>query len=137
MAGRRGRGAGGIAGLVQLIERHRGAFEYDWRTRFGLPLSAVPEFMDWGEALRLVKILGADPSSQIGAAVSGWEFAATWEYLAIADLIDLQRVRTKWRKKPGPYRRPWDKKPTVHGRHSAVSVEQWKAMKQRREGGEH
>ncbi len=39
MDGRRERG--GILRLLELIEEHRGALEFAWRARFGLPLTAV------------------------------------------------------------------------------------------------
>lgn len=128
MAGRRGGLAGGIEALADLIRQHRGAFEYDWRTRFALPLTCVPADMGWDEAIRLFKILANDPTSYIAAALAKWEYPATWEAIALADLIDVQ-VRSKSKRKPKPYRRPWDKRPVVHGRGSAVSVEQWRRMR--------
>lgn len=129
MAGRRGGFAGGIEALADLIRQHRGAFEYDWRTRFGMPISAIPGDMAWDEALRMLKILGDDPTSQVAAALSKWAFPASWDYIALADLIDVQTSKVKWRRKPKSYRRPWDKRPVVHGRGSAVSVEQWRRMR--------
>lgn len=128
MAGRGRSDAGGIVALIDLIGEHRGAFEYDWRSRFYLPLTAIPSEMGWDEALRMLKILGNDPSSQVAAALSKWEFPAPWEYLALADLLDVQ-LRSKSKRKPKPYRRPWDKRPVVHGRGQAVTVEQWRAMR--------
>lgn len=128
MAGCRWGVAGGIVALGDLLAQHRGAFEYDWRTRFGLPLTCVPADMGWDEALRMFKILGADPTTQIAAALSKWEHPASWEFLALADLFDVQ-LRSKSKRKPKPYRRPWDKRPVVHGRGSAVSVEQWRRMR--------
>ena len=54
--------------LVDLFEEHRSAFEYDWRTRFHLPLSSVGGSMTYGEAWRLFSVLAADPSSHAAAA---------------------------------------------------------------------
>lgn len=59
----------GILTLLELIEEHRSAFEYDWRTRFGLALAAVPEVMDWGEAWRLTLELAREPESHVAAAI--------------------------------------------------------------------
>jgi hypothetical protein len=141
MAEGRRRHAGGIVALAELFGEHRGAFEYDWRTRFGLPLTAVPSDMGWDEALRMLKILSKDPSSHVQAALAKWQFPTSWEYIALADLIDLQAKRTKWRKQPKPYRRPWDRKPVAHGAGQAVSIDEWKrrraaALAKHAKGGE-
>lgn len=122
--------SGGITALRDLIDQHRGAFEYDWRNRLHLPLTAVPADMGWDEALRMLKILAKDPSSHIGAALVKWEHPASYEYLALADLIDVQ-LRSKSKRRPKPYRRPWDRKPVVHGRGQAVSIKQWREMRAR------
>lgn len=61
--------------------------------------------MEWGEALRLVHILRADPSSQLVAAVEGWDHPLSREGLMLADLIDVQQRAIF--KKPPPYRRPF------------------------------
>jgi len=92
--------------LLGLIEEHRGAFEYDWRTRFHLALDDVPEVMGWGEACRMVDILCADPSSCVGAAVAGWDHPMSREGLVLMDLFDLQHF-SKVEKAPDPYKRPW------------------------------
>lgn len=96
--------AGGIRALLDLIEEHRGALEYDWRSRFGLPLSAVGASMDYGEAMRLAHILSSDPSSQLGAVLQGWEFSISRETLALYDLHDLEGTKaagSKWKARPG------------------------------------
>lgn len=63
--------------------------------------------MTWGEALRLTKILGVDPSSQVGAAFQGWAFALSRETAAVLDLFDLQnKAQSKQKPKPHPAR-PW------------------------------
>jgi hypothetical protein len=95
-----------------LIDAHRGAFEYDWRTRFHLPLSVVGESMAWGEALRHVNTLTLDPSSAVAAAVAGWDYPISREAIVQADLFDLQH-QIAWAQgggkgpKPKPYPRPW------------------------------
>lgn len=108
MAGDRRCVPGGIGELLELIEEHRGAFEYDWRTRFGLPLTVVGGWeMSYGEAYRLTKELAVEPGSRVFAAVSGWAYPMSREALVTADLIDViaramfQRVHTT-------YPRPWD-----------------------------
>lgn len=104
MAGGRGVG-GGILGLILLIEEHRAALRYDWRTRFHLSLDAVPAEVGWSEALDLVRILRADPSSQLAAAVEGWAYPLERVAWMIADLIDLEGQKAagkKWKSYPRP-----------------------------------
>src|SRR5690554_8080247 len=62
---------GGIRQLLDLIEEHPDAIAYDWRTRFGLPASAIGSEMDWAEACSLARILLSDQSSWLGAKASG------------------------------------------------------------------
>lgn len=104
--------AGGIVALADLIDAHRGAFEYDWRTRFRKPLRTVGRSMSWGEAFRLTQVLATDPSSSVAAALAGWDMPTTRESLALMDLFDLTH-RIAWAQgggkgqKPKPYPRPW------------------------------
>ncbi len=112
------------------MEAHRGAFEYDWRSRFHLPFD-VPDGMGWGEAWRLFLILGSDPSSQVAAALAGWQHPASREELAIAWLFDLTG-RLRLGRKHKPYPRPWDERPkqTGTGRRSIAGWKRFKAQKQ-------
>lgn len=68
-------------------------------------LEEVPSRMGWAEAFRLMLILAKDPSSQVAAAISGWEFPATREALTLADLYDAYGTATF--KKHKRYPRPW------------------------------
>lgn len=105
MAGRFGRDLGGILGLILLFEEYRAAFDYDWRTRFRLPAESIGGEMPWDEAVRLVRILRADPSSQIAAAIEGWDYPLSREGWQMADLIDVQGA-SKAGKKWKAYTRP-------------------------------
>lgn len=111
MAG--GRFRGGICGLLDLIEEHRGALRYDWRTRFGRGLDeSVPADIGWDEALDLVRILRSDPSSRIAAAAEGWD-----QPHAPGDLIAMRQFELTQAaagvKKPQPYpTAPWASKNT-------------------------
>lgn len=115
-----GRGAGGILALLELIEEHRAAFDYDWRTRFHLPVSAIPGEMPWDEALRLTQLLRHDTSSQIAAALEGWSRPISNETLVLADIFDLDHeVNSK--KKPKPHSiRPWDQDGRTTKQHGNV-----------------
>lgn len=113
---------GGIAALLELIARHRGAFEYEWRTRFGLPLSVVgSKTMRWGEAWRLTLLLLRDPSSFVSAEVAGWNYPAARGELVLLDLYDLQHA-SKAKRKPLPRPRPWDRDKKTIGQGTSLTI---------------
>lgn len=58
--------------------------------------------MTWGEALRLIKVLRADTTSQFAAAMEGWDFPASRELLATLDLFDLTVMANSDSKKGKP-----------------------------------
>lgn len=102
--------------LLDLFEEHRAAFEYDWRTRFHLPLTVVPGGgMGWGEALRMTRILVGDPTSQVAAAVGEWSHPWSHESMVLANLYDLEHKVNAGKKTPKPYPRPWDPQPKRYG----------------------
>ncbi len=110
MAGRLGRLRGGILGLILLIGEHRAAFDYDWRSRFHLPADSIGREMPWDEAVRLTRLMRADPSTHIAAAVEKWEHPVTREALILMDVFDLEHaVNSKKTPKPHPGR-PWKDK---------------------------
>lgn len=112
------------------MDKNRGAFEYDWRNRFGLALSSLPDGMDWGEAWRLTFILAHDPSSQVAAAVAGWKHPVTRDDMVLRDLFDLTH-RANSKRKPKPYPRPWDREKNTYGRGSALSLDEYRALRAR------
>jgi hypothetical protein len=66
--------------------------------------------MSWGEALRLTRILNTDPSSMVAAAVAGWAFPVTREYIAAKTAAD-NYVMVKTAKKGSKLSvlpAPWD-----------------------------
>lgn len=97
---------GGIFALLELIEEHRAALRYDWRTRFGKSLDSIPDEFGWSEAIDLVRVLRHDPSSQLVTSIEKWEHPLSREGLILSDLIDVHgwsSVGKKWK----PYRRPF------------------------------
>lgn len=68
--------------------------------------------MRWGEALRLARMLAVDPTSQLGAALAGWDHPVSREALVLMDIFDLEHI-VAWAQgggkgaKPRPYPRPW------------------------------
>lgn len=107
--GRRCR-SGGIQALLDLIEEHPGAFAYDWRTRFHLPLSAALDgSMTWHEAWLLTRELASDPTSRVAMAINGWDTPWSRESAILADTYDLhQRMNIPKNKSSQfvPYPRP-------------------------------
>lgn len=95
-----------------MIDAHKAAFEYDWRTRFRRPLAAVGKSMTWGEALRLTERLLHDPSAHVAASVAGWDHPVSWDALVAMDTYDLEH-QIAWAQggkkgsRPKPYPRPW------------------------------
>src|SRR5690606_36817846 len=108
-------GVGGILGLLDLIEEHRDAFDYDWRTRFGLSTDVIGTEMDLREAWSLTRTLISDGTSRIGAAVAGWDRPWSPEAWALADIWDLL-AQAYSKRKLQPYPRPNAPKPTRFGK---------------------
>ena len=114
---------GGIARLLVLIAEHRGAVEYDFRTRCGIGLRDIGQADAFGrvacsitEAARFVGELLIDTSSHTLPAVRGWDFPASRAELALFDLFDLQQakgVEKKARHRLKPYQRPWPDEKTT------------------------
>lgn len=113
-----------------MIDRHRGAFEYDWRARFHLPVSVVGKAMSWGEALRLTGILLSDPSSQVAAQYSGWDHPLSRELILLLDLFDLGGYWAAGKKhEPHPMR------PVVKKKRKAPVLSQAQILKVLRDAG--
>lgn len=110
-----------------MIDAHQGAFEYDWRARFGKPLRVIGRSMSWGEALRLTRILSAETDSQVGAAIAGWSHPASRLDLTLRDLYDLQH-QSKAKKRPKPYPRPWPDKTSRRFGRTRMTVAELRAV---------
>jgi hypothetical protein len=104
-------GAGGIRELVELIGEHPDEFQYDWRTRFGMPIAAVFDGrMSWREAASLTRTLIGDLTSRVGAAVRDWDYPLSHEARVAMDTYDVLAIANtakKDRHKLKPYPRPW------------------------------
>jgi hypothetical protein len=105
----------GILTLLNLVEEHRGAFEYDWRTRFGCAFNP-PHTTSWGESYRLMLVLSTDPSSAVAAAVAGWAHPVTREWAVLADTYDAFVAANTRKGHAKKYPRPWDEKKKRFGR---------------------
>lgn len=101
--------------LLDLADEHRGAFEYDWRCRFGVRFDP-PSTTDWGESSRLLSVLVCDPSSAVAAAVAGWAHPVTREWVALKAVHDRYVDGTFKAPRALHLAAPWDPEPTRHGR---------------------
>ena len=121
-----------ILTLLDLIEEHRPAFEYDWRTRFGCRFD-VPAQMSWGEAWRLTMELASDPSSHVAAGIYGWDHAVSYEWMLAANAYDafVSANSDPKKSRPAPYPRPWDEKPKAIGAGTSMSVAEYRALRAR------
>lgn len=86
--------------------------------------------MSYAEAYRLTLVLAADPSSQIGATLAGWDHPTSREALILMDAYDLSaRVAAGGRRKTKPYPRPWpDKSKRTFGAGRGMPIEQMRAL---------
>lgn len=118
-----------MIGLAGLISEHVSAFEYDWRTRFGISIREVFEGrMTWREAWSLTEALAIDPSSHVYAALAGWDYPWSRESFVLADLIDvLRRVNMRKGSKFVPYPRP-SSKSRVRSRKPQISQAELKKL---------
>jgi hypothetical protein len=71
---------------------------------------------DWRETILLAVVLAGDPSSQVSAALAGWDRAWPAEAWILADVFDLLRAANSARRPDGRYPRPNDEKPRRIGR---------------------
>jgi hypothetical protein len=85
--------------------------------------------MSWGEALRLVERLAADPSSHVAAALQKWSRPVSAEALVLMDLFDLQHKVAAGKKSTKPYPRPWHAANVRHhGGTARLSAPQLRAL---------
>lgn len=85
--------------------------------------------MPWAEAYRLTEILLNDPSSQVAAAVAGWRYPLSRGDLTLRDLYDLQH-KSKAKRKPAPYPRPWDVEPKRYGAGTRLTATEYRALRE-------
>ena len=139
VSGGRGGNAGGIAGLVQLIDEHGAALEYDLLTMTRYQLRDVGGTLPWGALLHFVSHLPRTSAlSQEIRPISEEERWARGDYTAaiLADLFDvvvsgfIAIGNRGSRRKPHakPYPRPWMKPQTRHVGKGAIPIkdfERW------------
>lgn len=106
--------AGGIVRVLEIIEDHKPAFIYDFRSRFNLGLDDLGRALPWAEVVYLVAVLVRDPSSWLQTSLNGWHHPISYEWAVNVATYDLlAQVNTKKGRKAKPYPRPW---PTGDGK---------------------
>ena len=108
MAG--GRERGGILGLLDLIEEHRAAIAYDFRSRFHLSLAAIPDDVGWDEALDLISVLRRDPGTAVAAAMEGWDYGISREAVILADIFEMEQATAGVKRPQQHPLKPWRNK---------------------------
>jgi hypothetical protein len=96
-----GRSTGGIFWLRELIEEHASEIAFDFRSQFGLSYLSIGREVTWGEAIRLASRLFSLTDSHLQAAVSGWEYPVSQEWIVLSHVYDLlAAVNSKNKPKP-------------------------------------
>lgn len=81
--------------------------------------------MSLAEAARLAVLLAKDPTTQLCAALNGWDYPASREFLVLADQFDAFGRVNSGKKKPAPYPRPWpDESKSTYGKGTAIPVDE-------------
>ena len=79
----------------------------------------------------LLAMLLQRPESLFHAKVAGWKHAASWEWMRLTDLVDVQRQRGV-KKRVKPLDRPWPDKNVVRkggkGKNQRRSVAEVRAL---------
>ena len=79
---------------------------YDFRTRFHVSFFEIGKSVTWLEAIYLISVLLADPSSQLQSAVNDWKHPVSYEWIVLTHIFDLLAMANS-KKKPKPYPAPW------------------------------
>lgn len=105
------------AGLWGLIKDHRSALEHDWRTRYGMTVSAfLRREVSWAEAWDLTVPILRDPDSHVTAALVGWSYVPGPMQRVMTDVFEMYvnakrgRGTIRW-EAPRPWTRAAPKQP--------------------------
>lgn len=125
---------GGIRGFLGVVAAHRGAVEYDFRTRFGFGLIEIGRSVTITEAARLFGVLAQDTGSWTCAALNGWDAPVSRESVLLADVFDALAAGN-WQRGGGRGQRPkpwprWWTRPSgeTKGKGVAVSKDHFHAL---------
>ena len=86
-----------------------------------------PGGLCWPDAISLTRSLAQDPTSRLHAARAGWQFAASREWFALANLYDAF-LRANFKDPERAFMpRPWTPPPKRHGT-ASMSPERLRAV---------
>jgi hypothetical protein len=97
---------GGSIKVLELIEDHPAQLAYDFRARFNLSIDDIGHSISLREASLLIAMLQAHTDSWVFAAVNGWDYPVSREWIALAHTYDLHAAVNS-KQKPKPYPAPW------------------------------
>lgn len=80
----------------------------DFRAIYHVSWDSLGGELSYWEAIHLVRELQNNPQSKLGAAIQGWAFPVSFEWMALAELLDVT-VQANSKRKPKPFPRPWGK----------------------------
>ena len=105
------RNAGGIPELARRLKKHERALAYDCRTILHVSLFDI----ELRELFLLLPMLVREPTGWLHAELANWDRPSTYEWAALADLLDVTMAANS-RKRPKPVKRPWDKANRIGGK---------------------
>jgi len=99
-------GSGGILWLLELAESYPNEIHADFRSRYHISFEDVGGEVSWREAIYLTNMLLMDPESWLQKSKNGWKHPASYEWMLLAELVDIT-IRANSKKKTKPIQRPW------------------------------
>jgi len=87
--------------LRGLVNKYEAELVYDLRK-----LNIDPALVSFEELELLVKIFARDPNSWFQAAVNGWKYPVSHEWIVLANQYDMN-AQINSKRKPKPMARPW------------------------------
>lgn len=107
---------GGLIGLARIGREHPGPVRADFRQLYSVSWDDIgTKRLSYREAFWLVRQLTRNPESLLSASITGWKHPVSFEWMVLAELVDLTvKVNSKRQVKPFP--RPWARQANKMGR---------------------
>lgn len=99
---------GGILRLLEIAEKHPDAIRADFRSRFHISWEDAGDKYTWREAVHLTNILFKDPNSWLCAERNEWKHPVSYEWMLIADQLDVLVAVNSQKGKAKRTPRPWN-----------------------------
>lgn len=85
----------------ELVSKYEAELVYDLRK-----INVDPSTVSFEELELLLKIFARDPNSWTQAAINGWKYPVSHEWMLLANQYDMN-VQLNSKRKPKPIARPW------------------------------